>query len=150
MPEPTFRRWTPAQSIALFSFDLWADVHRFRETSRDDGLADGERFFCLDHGDVVDEDVALETLTKIFLAPALPKHRSYICVCRSDGLLGFLPQFLSFTSPVTSHLFLQLLQAFGRESASGQCAQEDRSTNNVFRIEKNLLLSWFEPLPTVR
>ena len=47
--------------------------------------------------------------------------------------LGFQPRFPSFTSPVSSHLFPGLLQAFGIESARSRGTQEERSTYYFFQ-----------------
>ena len=59
------------------------------------------------------------------------------------ALQGCLLQFLSFTSPVTSHLFPGLLQAIERErECTWQDTREDRST-------KSLIVSGFEPQPPV-
>ena len=58
------------------------------------------------------------------------------------ALLGFLPQFLSFTSPATSHLIqvysIRITLLGERESvcACGGGTWEDRSTIYFFRIEK--------------
>ena len=57
-------------------------------------------------------------------------------------LLRFLPRFLSFTSPVTSHLIPRLLQAIGRERV--HAAGVPKSTNYFFRIEKIFGWVWVQ------
>ena len=71
-----------------------------------------------------------------FLTPFLPSIALISVFAAQMALLGLLPRFLSFITPVISHLFPGLLQAIGRERVHPRGYPREypkgRSTKNLW------------------
>ena len=83
-----------------------------------------------------------------FLTPFLIYITLTSAFASKMAMQGFLPQFLSFTSPLTSQLFLGLLQAIGSERVHSAGVAERIGALIVFsELKKSLVVSGFEPRP---
>ena len=75
-------------------------------------------------------------MLKLLVNPLSPIHRSYICVCLTDGTARIFTRIPLFLPPPSQVFTLErMTTGIVRESAHGGGTREDRSTINFGHVQ---------------